>query len=101
MHCVVGIDKNILEGFGVGSGHLGEKSFSLCNVQAMCNLCAMYIGIFSFINLAKSLAHEAKELFVGSLLCAAVNDHVAKFGLLARLDLQLQKLVHLKKKKND
>ena len=46
-------------------------------------------------NLTESLAHEAKELLVGSLLGAAVNNHVAKFRLLSWLDLQLQKLVHL------
>ena len=53
---------------------------------------------FSFTNLTESLAHEAKELLICSLLGAAVNDHVAELRLLARLNLQLQKLVHLGKK---
>ena len=52
-----------------------------------------------YTNLTESLTHEAEELLIGSLLGAAVDDHVAKLRLLARLDLQLQKLVHLGKKR--
>ena len=42
-----------------------------------------------FVDLAEPLAHQTKELLVGSLLRAAVDDHVAELGLLPRLYVQL------------
>ena len=47
-----------------------------------------------FVNLAKPLSHEPKELLVSPLLSAAVNDHVAELLLLAWLDVQLVQFVH-------
>ena len=45
--------------------------------------------------LAKSLPHQPKELLISSLLSATIDDHVTELRFLARLDLQLQQLVHL------
>ena len=47
-----------------------------------------------FVDLAEPLAHQTKELLVGSLLRAAVDDHVAELGLLSRLDVQLVQFVN-------
>ena len=47
-----------------------------------------------FVHLAEPLAHQTKELLVGSLLRAAINDHVAELGLLAWLDVQLVQFVN-------
>ena len=47
-----------------------------------------------FVHLAEPLAHQTKELLVGSLLRAAVNDHMAELGLLAWLDIQLVQFVN-------
>jgi len=65
MYCVVGVDKDILEGLGICPGHL-----------------------------AKSLPHEPKELLISSLLSTTIDDHVTELRFLARLDLQFQQLVH-------
>ena len=87
MYCVVGVDKDILEGLGICPGHLGviKWSISLCSLYMMC----------SREYLAKSLPHQPKELLISSLLSTTIDDHVTELRLLARLDLQLQQLVHL------
>merc|ERR1719319_1547235 len=46
------------------------------------------------VDLTESLAHQTKELFISSLLCAAIYDHVTELHLLARLQVQLQKFVN-------
>lgn len=45
------------------------------------------------LDLAKALRQLAEELLVGPLLRATIQDHVAQFLLLARLDLHLEQLV--------
>ena len=42
---------------------------------------------------AEPLRKEAVEAQVGSLLCAALENHVTKLNLLPLSDIQLQKLV--------
>ena len=46
-----------------------------------------------FVDLAEPLAHQTKELLVGSLLRAAINDHVAQLQFLTRFNIQLVQFV--------